>query len=93
VLHMPQQMLVVYPPITLLSNEPLATLNGLRLLASAALLGDIANAPDVSPAKAFGMLVEAPRVEALGEASRRRGFSAVSVVCEEEIDRGCARIQ
>jgi conserved oligomeric Golgi complex subunit 8 len=64
VLHMPPQALVVYPPIALLANALLAALNGLRLLAPVALLGDLANALDASLAKAFGTLLEAPRVEA-----------------------------
>ncbi len=34
--------------------------NGLRLLAPAALLGDLANRMDSSLAKAFGVLFEAP---------------------------------
>ena len=63
VLHMPPQALVVYPPIAILANALLATLNDLRLLAPAALLGDLANALDASLAKAFGTLLEAPRVE------------------------------
>jgi hypothetical protein len=64
VLHMPPQALVVYPPIAILANALLAALNGLRLLAPVALLGDLANALDASLAKAFGTLLEAPRVEA-----------------------------
>ncbi|KAI0262642.1 Dor1-like family-domain-containing protein [Russula aff. rugulosa BPL654] len=64
VLHMPPQALVVYPPIAILANALLAALNGLRLLAPTALLGDLANALDASLAKAFGTLLEAPRVEA-----------------------------
>ncbi|KAF8492958.1 Dor1-domain-containing protein [Russula emetica] len=64
VLHMPPQALAVYPPIAILANALLAALNGLRLLAPVALLGDLANALDASLAKAFGTLLEAPRVEA-----------------------------
>jgi hypothetical protein len=64
VLHMPPQALAVYPPIAILANALLAALNGLRLLAPTALLGDLANALDASLAKAFGTLLEAPRVEA-----------------------------
>ena len=44
-------------------------MNGLRLLAPAALLGDLANALDASLAKAFGTLLEAPRMEARGAAT------------------------
>src|SRR6266436_2189829 len=69
VLHMPPQALVVYPPIAILANPLLAALNGLRLLAPAALLGDLADALDASLAKAFGMLLEAPRVEVRGAAT------------------------
>ncbi len=69
VLHLPPQALVVYPPITILANALLAALNGLRLLAPAALLGDLADALDASLAKAFGMLLEAPRVEVRGAAT------------------------
>ncbi|KAN0109625.1 Dor1 domain containing protein [Russula decolorans] len=64
VLHMPPQALAVYPPIAMLANALLAALNGLRLLAPVALLGDLANALDASLAKALGTLLEAPRVEA-----------------------------
>ena len=64
VLHMPPQALAVYPPIAILANALLAALNGLRLLAPVALLGDLANALDNSLAKALGTLLEAPRVEA-----------------------------
>ena len=69
VLHMPPQALVVYPPIVVLANALLATLNRLRLLAPAALLGELANALDASLVKAFGMLLEAPRAEARGAAT------------------------
>jgi len=69
VLHMPPQALVVYPPIAVLANALLAALNGLRLLAPAALLGDLANALDGSLAKASGTLLSAPRVEARGAAT------------------------
>ena len=86
VLHMPPQALVVYPPIAILANALLAALNGLRLLAPAALLGDLANALDASLAKAFGTLLEAPRVEARYAAAV---FAAVGAVFEEGIDRGC----
>jgi hypothetical protein len=68
VLHMPPQALVVYPPIAILANALLAALNGLRLLAPAALLGDLAKALDASLSKAFGTLLEAPRDEARGAA-------------------------
>ncbi|KAI0290617.1 Dor1-like family-domain-containing protein [Russula brevipes] len=66
VLHMPPQALVVYPPVAVLANALLAALNGLRLLAPASLLCDLANALDGSLAKAFGTLLEAPREEARG---------------------------
>jgi len=65
---MPPQALVVCPAIAVLANT-LAALNGLSLLAPAALLGDLANALDASLAKAFGTLLEAPRVEARGAAT------------------------
>jgi hypothetical protein len=44
----------------------LAELNGLRPLAAAALLGDLANMIDASLAKAFGVLFEVPWMEASG---------------------------
>jgi hypothetical protein len=69
VLHMPPQALVVYPPVAVLTNGLLAALNGLRLLAPAALLGDLANVLDASLAKASGTLLEAPRVDARGAAT------------------------
>ncbi len=69
VLYLPPQALVVYPPIAILANALLAALNGFRLLAPAALLGDLAKALDTSLAKAFGTLFEAPRVEARGAAT------------------------
>jgi len=59
VLHMPPQALLSYPPIATLANALLAALNGLRLLAPAALLFDLANALDASLAKALGTLLEA----------------------------------
>ena len=68
VLHMPPQALVVYPPIAMLANALLAALYGLRLLAPAALLGDLASALNASLVKAFGTLLEAPR-EAQGAAT------------------------
>lgn len=64
VLHMPPQALVVYPPIATLTNALLAALNGLRLLAPVALLGDLADALDASLARAFGTLLDAPWVDA-----------------------------
>ena len=64
VLHMPPQALVVYPPVAVLANALLAALNGLRLLAPVALLGDLANALDASLARAAGALLGAPREEA-----------------------------
>jgi hypothetical protein len=67
--HMPPQAPVVYPLIAVLVNALLAASNGLWLLAPAALLGDLANALDASLAKAFGTLLEAPRVEARGAAT------------------------
>jgi hypothetical protein len=51
-------------PIQILVNAILAGLNELRLLAPAALLGDLANMIDASLAKAFGVLFEAPWMEA-----------------------------
>jgi len=68
VLHVPPQALVVYPPVAVLANALLAALNGLRLLAPVALLGDLANALDASLARAAGALLEAPREEARGAA-------------------------
>ena len=67
-LHVPPQALVVYPPVAVLANALLAALNGLRLLAPVALLGDLANALDASLARAAGALLEAPREEARGAA-------------------------
>ncbi len=66
VFHIPPQVLVVYPPIAILANALLTALNGLRLLAPAALLGDLAKALDASLAKAFGTprCSKHPRVEA-----------------------------
>ena len=58
VLHTPPQALVVYPPIVALANALLAALNGLRLLAPAALLGDLTNMLDASLVKACRMLLE-----------------------------------
>jgi len=68
VLHMPPQALVVYAPVAVLANALLAALNGLRLLAPVALLGDLASALDASLAKAAGTLLEAPPEEARGAA-------------------------
>ena len=68
VLHMPPQALVVYTPVAVLANALLAALNGLRLLAPVALLGDLASTLDASLAKAAGTLLEAPREEAQGAA-------------------------
>jgi conserved oligomeric Golgi complex subunit 8 len=68
VLHMPPQALVVYPPVAVFANALLAALNGLRLLAPVALLGDLASALDAALAKGAGTLLEAPREEALGAA-------------------------
>ena len=65
----PPQALVVCPPIAVLANALLAALNRLRLLAPAALLGELANALDASLVKAFGTLLEAPRAEARGAAT------------------------
>jgi hypothetical protein len=49
------------PPIAvLLVNVILAELNGLRLLAPGALLGNLASMIDASLAKAFGVLFETP---------------------------------
>jgi hypothetical protein len=69
VLHIPPQELVFYPPIATLANVLLAALNGLRLLAPAALLGDLTKALDASLSKAFGTLLEGPRDEAQGAAT------------------------
>jgi hypothetical protein len=52
--------------IAILVNAFLADLNGLRLIAPAALLGDLANLIDASLAKAFGVLFEAPWIEPSG---------------------------
>jgi len=68
VLHMLPQAPLAHPSIAILANALLAALNRLRL-APAALLGDLANALDASLAKAFGTLLEAPRVEARGAAT------------------------
>ena len=89
-LHMPLQVLGVYPPIAILTNVLLAALNGLRLLASVALLGDLANVLDTSLAKSLGIFLEAPRVEAR---MRRRRFCGCWWLCEEGIDRGCVWLQ
>ena len=88
VLHMPPQVLLVYyyPPIPTL----LAALNGLRLLAPAALLADLAKVLDTSLSKAFRTLLEAPLDEAREAATAflrllvpfvRKGLNP--------IDRGC----
>ncbi len=53
----------VYPLIAILANGLLVALNSLRLLALAALLGDLTKALDASLAKAFDTLFGAPRVE------------------------------
>jgi hypothetical protein len=53
-------------PIAILVNATVAELNGLWLLALAALLGDLANMIDTSLAKAFGVLFGAPWMEASG---------------------------
>jgi hypothetical protein len=66
---MPPQALVIYPPIATLANALLAALNGLRLLAPAALLGDLAKVLDASLSTAFGTLLEAPRDEERGAAT------------------------
>ncbi|KAH9971002.1 Dor1-like family-domain-containing protein [Lactifluus volemus] len=63
VLHVPPQALVVYPPIAVLANALLAALNGLRLLAPAALLHDLAHALDASLARACRTLLEVPNPE------------------------------
>jgi hypothetical protein len=65
-------------PIAILVNAILAGLNGLRLLAPAALLGDLANMIDASLAKAFGVLFEAPWMEASGFRSLDGVLKAVS---------------
>ena len=65
---MPPQALVVYTPVAVLANAFLAALNGLRLLAPVALVGDLASALDGSLGKAAGTLLEAPREEARGAA-------------------------
>ena len=64
VLHMPPQALVVFSYIAVLANALFTAFNRLRLLALAALLGELANALDASLVKAFGTLLEAPRAEA-----------------------------
>ena len=69
VLHVPPHALVVYPPVAVLANALLATLNGLRLLAPAALLHDLAHALDAALAKACHTLLEAPREQARGAAT------------------------
>jgi len=68
VLHMPPQGLAVYPPVAEFVNALLAALNGLRLLAPVALLGDLTNALDASLAKGCDTLLAAPREEARGAA-------------------------
>ncbi|KAI9509139.1 Dor1-domain-containing protein [Russula earlei] len=67
-IHIPPQALAVYPPVAVFANALLVALNGLRLLAPAALLGDLANSLDASLAKAIDRLLDAPRVEATGAA-------------------------
>ncbi|KAH9956990.1 hypothetical protein BC827DRAFT_725303 [Russula dissimulans] len=69
VLHMPPQGLAVYPPLAVFANALLAALNGLRLLAPVALLGDFTNALDASLAKGCDTLLAAPREEARGAAT------------------------
>lgn len=73
VLHMPPQALVVYPPVAILANALLAALNGLRLLAPVALLGELVDALDASLVKACGTLLlgapPPPRDGARGAAS------------------------
>jgi len=64
VLHMPPQGLAVYPPVAVFANALLAALNGLRLLAPVALLGDLTNTLDASLAKGCDTLLAAPREEA-----------------------------
>ncbi|KAH9973379.1 Dor1-like family-domain-containing protein [Russula compacta] len=70
-LHMPPQALVVYPPVAILANALLAALNGLRLLAPVALLGDLVDALDASLVQASDTLLGGapPRDEARGAAS------------------------
>ena len=65
---MPPRALVIYPPIAVLANALFAASNGLRLLASAALLDELANALDASLFETFGTLLEA-LAEARGAAT------------------------
>ncbi len=69
---MPPQALVVCPSIAILANALLAALNGLSLLVSTALLGDLANALGTSLVKVFGTLLEAPL--ALGMCRSARNY-------------------
>lgn len=72
VLHMPPQALVFVSYIAVLANALLTAFHGLRLLAPASLLGELANALiDASLVKSFGALLdsEAPRAEARGAAT------------------------
>ena len=52
----------------MLANGLLAALNGLRLLALVALVGDLGSALDGSLTKAAGTLLESPREESRGAA-------------------------
>ena len=75
----------VYPLIAILANGLLVALNSLRLLALAALLGDLTKALDASLAKAFGTLFEAPRVEhyilVSAKCEKRRQIAPDAWVC------------
>jgi conserved oligomeric Golgi complex subunit 8 len=74
VLHVPPQVLAVHPPVAVLANALLGALNGLRLLAPAALLHDLAHALDVALARACRALLEAP---APAQEQQARGAAAV----------------
>ncbi|KAI0262301.1 Dor1-like family-domain-containing protein, partial [Gloeopeniophorella convolvens] len=68
-LHVPPPALVVHPPVALFANALLAALNGLRLLAPAALLHDLARALDAALASAGRALLGVSRDEARGAAT------------------------
>jgi hypothetical protein len=80
--HTSIQALVAHPPIPILVDAIFAELNGLRLLAPVALLVDLGNMVDASLAKAFGVLFEAPWMEASGFRSLDGVLGAFSGLCK-----------
>jgi hypothetical protein len=79
---MSTQALVVHPQSRYLSMRSSPDLNGLQLQARAALLGDLADMADTSLAKAFGVLFEAPGMEASGFRSLDGVLGSVSGLCK-----------